>query len=60
MQPSALRYLWIPANAKKNKEYKMYIPEGKFLVAKFEFGVIFGMGLEKDCHKVEVTLNLEL
>jgi hypothetical protein len=36
------------------------IPEGKFLVAKFEFGGSFGMSLEGDCHKVEVTPNLLL
>jgi hypothetical protein len=35
-------------------------PEDQFLVAKFEFGASFGMGLEGDCHMVEVTPNLEL
>jgi hypothetical protein len=32
----------------------------KFLVAKFEFVVSFGMSLEGDCPEVEVTPNLEL
>jgi hypothetical protein len=36
------------------------ISEGKFLVAKFEYGGRFGMSLEGDCHEVEVTPNLEL
>jgi hypothetical protein len=35
-------------------------PEGKFLVAKFDFGVNFGKSLEGDCHEVEVTPNLEM
>jgi hypothetical protein len=35
-------------------------PEGKFIVAKFEFGGSFGMSLEGDCHEVEVTPNLEV
>jgi hypothetical protein len=35
-------------------------PEGKFLVAKFEFGGSFGMSLEGNCHDVEVTPNLEV
>jgi hypothetical protein len=35
-------------------------PEGKFLVALFEFGGSLGVSLDKDCHKVEVTPNLEL
>jgi hypothetical protein len=34
--------------------------EGKFLVAKFEFGGSFGMSLEGNCREVEVTPNLEL
>jgi hypothetical protein len=34
--------------------------EGKFLVTKFEFGGIFGMSFEGDCHEVEVIPNLEL
>ncbi len=36
-----------------------FFPEGKFLVTKFEFGKSIGMSLEGDCHKVEVTPNLE-
>jgi hypothetical protein len=36
------------------------LPEGKFLVTKFEFGGSFGMSLEGDFHEVEVTPNLEL
>jgi hypothetical protein len=39
---------------------KVWCPEGKFLVTKFEFGVSFGMRLEGDCHELEVTPNLEL
>jgi hypothetical protein len=35
------------------------LPEGNFLVAKFEFQVSFGMRLEED-HEVEVTPKLEL
>jgi hypothetical protein len=35
-------------------------PEAKFLRTKFEFGGSFGMSLEGDCHRVEVTPNLEL
>jgi hypothetical protein len=35
-------------------------PEGKFFVAKFEFGEILGKTLEGDCHEVEVTSYLEL
>ncbi len=35
------------------------LPEGKFLVTKFEFGGGFGMSLEGDCYEVEVTPNLE-
>jgi hypothetical protein len=35
-------------------------PEGKFLVAEFEFGESFGMSLVGDCHEVEVTPNLKL
>jgi hypothetical protein len=31
-----------------------------FLVAKFEFGGSFGLNLEKDCHEVEIILNLKL
>jgi hypothetical protein len=31
----------------------------KFLVTKFEFGGIFGMSLERDCHEVEVTPYFE-
>ncbi len=34
--------------------------EGKFLVAKFEFGGSFVMSLEGDCHEVVVTPILEL
>jgi hypothetical protein len=34
--------------------------EDKFLVTKFEFGESFGMILERDCHEVNVTPNLEL
>jgi hypothetical protein len=34
--------------------------EGKFLVAKFDFGGSFGMSFEGDCHEVQVTPNLEL
>ncbi len=37
----------------------VFEPEGKILVAKFEFDGSFGK-LEGDCHKLEVTLNLEL
>jgi hypothetical protein len=37
-----------------------YLSEGKFLVAKFEFGGSFGMSLKGDCHDVEVTPYLEL
>jgi hypothetical protein len=33
--------------------------QGKFLVNKVEFGGSFGMSLERDCNKVEVTSNLE-
>jgi hypothetical protein len=29
-------------------------------VTKFEFGGSFAMSLEKDCHEVEVTPNLDL
>jgi hypothetical protein len=38
------------------------LTEGKFLVAKFEFGGSFGMSLKGDCHEAEaeVTPNLEL
>jgi hypothetical protein len=32
----------------------------KFSVTKFEFGGSFGMSLERNCHEVEVTPNLEL
>jgi hypothetical protein len=35
-------------------------PEGKLLVTKFEFAGSFGMCLRGDCHKAEVTPNLEL
>jgi hypothetical protein len=34
--------------------------EGKFLVVKFEFTGSFGMSLEGECHKLEVTPNLGL
>jgi hypothetical protein len=34
--------------------------EGKFLGTKLEFVGSFGMGLEGDCHEVEVTPYLEL
>jgi hypothetical protein len=33
--------------------------EGKFLGTKFEFGGSFGMSLEGDSNKLEVTPNLE-
>jgi hypothetical protein len=33
--------------------------EGKFFITKFELEVSFGMSLERDCHKVEVTPSLE-
>ncbi len=36
------------------------MPEGKFLVTKFEFGGSYGMSLEGDFHKVEITSNLEM
>jgi hypothetical protein len=36
------------------------VTEGKFLVTQFELGGSFGMGLEGDCHEVEVSPNLEL
>jgi hypothetical protein len=35
-------------------------PEGKLSVTKFEFWGSFGMTLEGDCHKVQVTPYLEL
>jgi hypothetical protein len=35
-------------------------PEGKFLVPEIEFGGSFGMSLERDCHEVVFTPNLEL
>ena len=41
------------------KPCKIIFPEGKFLVAKFEFGGSFAMSLEGDCHELEVTPNLE-
>jgi hypothetical protein len=34
--------------------------EGKFLIAKFKFGVSFGKSLEGDCHEFEVTPNFQL
>jgi hypothetical protein len=34
--------------------------EGKFFVTKFEFGGSFDMSLERDCHELKVTPNLEL
>jgi hypothetical protein len=36
------------------------VPEGKFLVTKFEVGGSLGMILEGDCHVLEVNPNLEL
>jgi hypothetical protein len=36
------------------------VPEGKFLVTKFEFRGSFGMSMEGDCHEVEITPNLVL
>ena len=32
---------------------------GKILVTKFEFEGRFGMRLSRDCHEVELTLNLK-
>jgi hypothetical protein len=34
--------------------------KGTYLVTKFEFGEIFGMILEENCHKLEVTPNFKL
>jgi hypothetical protein len=34
-------------------------PEGKFLIAEFEFGESLGNPLEGDCHELEVTPNLD-
>ena len=36
------------------------VPEGKFLVTKYEFRGNFVMSLSLDCLEVEVTPNLEL
>jgi hypothetical protein len=33
---------------------------GKFLAVNLSFGRSFSMKLERDCHEVEVTANLEL
>jgi hypothetical protein len=40
-------------------ELTVHGPEAKFLVVEFEFGGSFGMSLEGDCHKAEVTPNSE-
>jgi hypothetical protein len=35
-------------------------PQGKFLVTKFEFGGCLVMSLERGCHSLKFTTNLEI
>ncbi len=48
-------FIFFPCN-----KAEQYLPEGKFLITKFDFGGSFGMSSEGDCHELEVTPNLAL
>jgi hypothetical protein len=40
--------------------WKLIETEGKFLVGKCEFGLIFGLSLGGNCREFEFTVSLEL
>ncbi len=58
-QPTLFDYHW-HLSYHGGQRIERLSTEGKFLIAKFEFGESFGMSLERDCHEVEVTPTLEL